>query len=197
MNLRKTSIVLVMLAYVFVGLLPAQAQLEKKLPFDSTVRTGTLENGLKYFIKKNDKPEARVELRLVVNAGSILEDDDQQGLAHFTEHMAFNGSESFKKNELVDYLQSVGVKFGAHLNAYTSFDETVYILPIPSDDEELLEKGLTILEDWSSHLLFDSEEIEKERGVVIEEWRLGQGAQMRMLQDYLPIIFKGSKYAER
>lgn len=174
-----------------------ELSLEKKIPFDSTVRTGTLKNGLKYFIKKNEKPEDRAELRLVVNAGSVLEDDDQRGLAHFTEHMAFNGSEHFAKNELVDYLQSVGVKFGAHLNAYTSFDETVYILPIPSDDDAIINQGLTILQDWGGNLLFETEEIEKERGVVIEEWRLGQGAQMRMVQEYLPIIFKGSKYAER
>lgn len=189
-----------LLVIVFFVALQTQAQelsLDDKIPFDSSVRTGTLKNGLKYFIKKNSKPEERVELRLVVNAGSVLEDDDQRGLAHFTEHMAFNGSQHFAKNELVDYLQSVGVKFGAHLNAYTSFDETVYILPIPSDDEEIMDKGLTILEDWGGRLLFESEEIEKERGVVIEEWRLGQGAQMRMIQDYLPIIFKGSKYAER
>ncbi|MEP1782545.1 MAG: insulinase family protein [Reichenbachiella sp.] len=171
--------------------------LQEKIPFDSSIRTGTLSNGLKYFIKKNIKPENRVELRLVVNAGSVLEDDDQRGLAHFTEHMAFNGSDHFAKNDLVDYLQSVGVKFGAHLNAYTSFDETVYILPIPSDDEQIVDKGLTILQDWGGGLLFDSEEIEKERGVVIEEWRLGQGAQMRMVQEYLPVIFKGSKYADR
>ncbi|WP_176214793.1 M16 family metallopeptidase [Reichenbachiella faecimaris] len=185
---------------VFVCSLQVSGQeltLEDKIPFDSSIRTGTLDNGLKYFIKKNIKPEDRVELRLVVNAGSVLEDDDQRGLAHFTEHMAFNGSEHFAKNELVDYLQSVGVKFGAHLNAYTSFDETVYILPIPSDDEEIIDKGLTILQDWGGNLLFEPEEIEKERGVVIEEWRLGQGAQMRMVQAYLPIIFKESKYAER
>lgn len=174
-----------------------ELSLEDKIPFDASIRKGTLKNGLKYFIKKNEKPEDRVELRLVVNAGSVLEDDDQRGLAHFTEHMAFNGSEHFAKNELVDYLQSVGVKFGAHLNAYTSFDETVYILPIPSDDEAIIDKGLTILQDWGGNLLFDTEEIEKERGVVIEEWRLGQGAQMRMVQEYLPVIFKGSKYADR
>lgn len=171
--------------------------LDEKIPFDASIRTGTLKNGLKYFIKKNQKPENRVELRLVVDAGSVLEDDDQRGLAHFTEHMAFNGSEHFAKNELVDYLQSVGVKFGAHLNAYTSFDETVYILPLPSDDEAIMDQGLTILQDWGGNLLFQADEIEKERGVVIEEWRLGQGAQMRMVQEYLPIIFKGSKYAER
>ncbi|MBU2888015.1 insulinase family protein [Gilvimarinus agarilyticus] len=188
---------LLLLSLLFNVPIWAQEEGEKLLPFEADIRTGELDNGLKYFIKKNSKPEDRVELRLVVNAGSVLEDDDQQGLAHVTEHMAFNGSAHFDKNELVSYLQSVGVKFGAHLNAYTSFDETVYILPIPSDDEEVLEQGLTILEDWAGGLSFDKDEIDKERGVVIEEWRLGQGAQTRMLQEYLPVIFKDSKYAER
>lgn len=198
MNLSKNHILLFLVLIVVSPVAIGQEYgLQEKIPFDSSIRTGTLSNGLRYFIKNNIKPEQRVELRLVVNAGSVQEDDDQRGLAHFTEHMAFNGSAHFAKNELVDYLQSVGVKFGAHLNAYTSFDETVYILPIPSDDEKILEQGLTILEDWGGNLLFDQEEIEKERGVVIEEWRLGQGAQMRMVQEYLPVIFKGSKYAER
>ncbi|MCV9388797.1 M16 family metallopeptidase [Reichenbachiella ulvae] len=188
---------LVALLLISVGLGWSQELSEKAIPFDSAITTGQLDNGLKYFIKKNAKPENRVELRLVVNAGSILEDEDQQGLAHFTEHMAFNGSKNFDKNELVSYLQSVGVKFGAHLNAYTSFDETVYILPIPSDDEEILDQGMTILEDWAGNILFDAEELDKERGVVIEEWRLGQGADTRMMEEYLPVILKGSKYAER
>lgn len=198
--MKKSARLIFAILIVWIGFSPGFSQdnnLDQQLPFSEDIRTGKLENGLTYFIKKNTKPEERVELRLVVNAGSVLEDDDQQGLAHFTEHMAFNGTEHFEKNELVNYLQSVGVKFGAHLNAYTSFDETVYILPIPSDDEEILEKGLTILEDWSGGLLFDESELNKERGVVIEEWRLGQGAQTRMLEDYLPVIFKGSQYAER
>ncbi|MCB4798983.1 M16 family metallopeptidase [Neotamlana laminarinivorans] len=167
------------------------------IPFNPEVKTGTLENGLTYYIKNNGKPENKVELRLVVKAGSILEDDDQQGLAHFMEHMNFNGTKNFKKNELVDYLQSIGVKFGAHLNAYTSFDETVYILPIPSDDPEKLEKGFQIIEDWAHNALLTPEEIDKERGVVLEEYRLGQGADERMMQNYLPKVLYGSKYAER
>ncbi|UXP32950.1 insulinase family protein [Reichenbachiella agarivorans] len=191
------GVLILIFTVVFTSFSWAQVEQDKLIPFDSTVRTGQLDNGLTYFIKQNALPADRVELRLVVNAGSILEDQDQLGLAHFTEHMAFNGSKHFDKNELVSYLQSVGVKFGAHLNAYTSFDETVYILPIPSDDEQILEKGLTILEDWAGNLSFDQAELDKERGVVIEEWRLGQGANARMLEEYLPVIFKGSKYAER
>ncbi len=167
------------------------------IPFNPEVKTGKLSNGLTYYIKNNGKPENKVELRLVVNAGSILEDDDQLGLAHFMEHMNFNGTKNFKKNELVDYLQSIGVKFGAHLNAYTSFDETVYILPIPSEDPEKLEKGFQILEDWAHNALLTNEEIDNERGVVLEEYRLGKGADERMMQKYLPKIMYGSKYAER
>ncbi len=120
-----------------------------KIPFDPNVKKGTLSNGLTYYIRKNSKPENKVDLRLVINAGSILENDDQKGLAHFMEHMNFNGTKSFPKNKLVDYLQSIGVKFGQHLNAYTSFDETVYFLPIPSDDPEKLENGFKIIEDWA------------------------------------------------
>ena len=140
------------------------------IPTDPNVKIGKLSNGLTYYIRNNGKPENKVELRLVVNAGSILEDEDQLGLAHFMEHMNFNGTKNFKKNELVDYLQSIGVKFGAHLNAYTSFDETVYILPIPSDDPEKLEKGFQIIEDWAHNALLTDEEIDNERGVVLEEY---------------------------
>lgn len=167
------------------------------IPVDPNIRMGQLDNGLKYFIKKNGKPEGRVELRLAVKAGSVDENDEQQGLAHFTEHMAFNGTQHFQKNELVNYLQSVGVKFGAHLNAYTGFDETVYMLHLPVKPDSIINKGLLVLEDWAHGMLFDSIEIEKERGVVIEEWRIGQGAEQRMLDQYLPVIFKGSKYAQR
>ncbi|VXB49022.1 Zinc protease [Flavobacterium sp. 9R] len=167
------------------------------IPFDPNVKTGKLDNGLTYYIKKNAKPEKKVDLRLVVNAGSILEDDDQQGLAHFMEHMCFNGTKRFPKNQLVDYLQSIGVKFGQHLNAYTSFDETVYFLPIPSDNPEKLEKGFQILEDWAFNTVLTPEEIDKERGVVLEEYRLGLGAQKRMMSRYLPKMMHNSKYASR
>ncbi|SFM58459.1 zinc protease [Flavobacterium succinicans] len=167
------------------------------IPFDPNVKTGKLDNGLTYYIKKNAKPEKKVDLRLVVNAGSILEDDDQQGLAHFMEHMCFNGTKRFPKNQLVDYLQSIGVKFGQHLNAYTSFDETVYFLPIPSDNPEKLEKGFQILEDWAFNTVLTPEEIDKERGVVLEEYRLGLGAQKRMMSRYLPKMMHNSKYANR
>ncbi|MBK8143251.1 MAG: insulinase family protein [Chitinophagaceae bacterium] len=177
--------------------LSAQINPEQPMPVDPKVKIGRLSNGLTYYIRQNKKPEQRVELRLVVNTGSVLEDDDQQGLAHFMEHMNFNGTKRFPKNELVSYLQSIGVEFGADLNAYTSFDETVYMLPVPTDKPGLVDKGLQILEDWAHNALLDSLEIEKERGVVIEEWRLSRGADERMMKQTLPVQYQGSKYAER
>jgi zinc protease len=178
--------------------LPASAQNQQTvLPTDPHVKIGKLENGFTYYIRENARPENKLELRLVINAGSILEDDDQQGLAHFTEHMAFNGSKNFEKNEMVSFLQTIGVEFGADLNAYTSFDETVYILPIPTEKKENVEKAFQILEDWASAISFDEVEINKERGVVLEEERLGKGAEERMFRVTYPKIFEGSKYANR
>src|SRR6185503_2142442 len=171
--------------------------LSTPLPTDPRVRIGTLPNGLRYYIRQNKKPEKRAELRLVVNAGSILENENQLGLAHFVEHMAFNGTTHFAKNDLIKYLQSIGVRFGADLNAYTGFDETVYILPVPTDTARLVEQAFTILEDWAHGQVFDSTEVTNERGVVREEWRLGKGAGDRMLHQWLPIALRGSKYADR
>jgi len=170
---------------------------DQVLPQDPDVITGTLKNGLRYYIRHNEKPQQRVEFRLVVNAGSILENDSQQGLAHFCEHMAFNGSKHFTKNQLVDFLEESGMRFGADLNAYTSFDETVYQFQIPADRQGLVDSAFFILEDWAHNLLFDHEEIDKERGVIHEEWRLGLGAQDRMQKKYFPILFRDSRYAER
>jgi zinc protease len=167
------------------------------LPTDPKVKVGKLPNGIKYYIRQNKKPEKRAELRLVVNAGAVLETDDQLGLAHFVEHTAFNGTTHFAKNDLVKYLQSIGVRFGADLNAYTGFDETVYILPVPTDTARLVEQAFTILEDWAHGQVFDSTEVANERGVVREEWRLGKGASDRMLHQWLPIALRGSKYADR
>jgi zinc protease len=196
MTLSK-KIFLSLLAALCYFYAAAQYKLTDPLPVDSKVKVGKLANGLTYYIRQNKKPENKVELRLVVNAGSILEDKDQQGLAHFTEHMAFNGSKHFKKNELVDFLQKMGVEFGADLNAYTGFDETVYILPIPLSDTTNLRKGLTVLQDWATGLSFDNGQIDDERGVVLEESRLGKGADDRMFRKIYPIQYAGSKYAER
>ena len=171
--------------------------LNSSVPVDPNVKIGKLPNGLTYYIKKNAKPEHRCELRLVVNAGSMMETDNQQGLAHLLEHMCFNGTQNFKKSELVDYLESIGTRFGADLNAYTSFDETVYMLQLPTDTEKIFLKGFQVLSDWAHLVLLESSEIDKERGVVIEEWRLGQGADERMRRKYFPVMFNGSRYADR
>ena len=171
--------------------------LSEPLPIGPQVTVGTLANGLTYYIQKNGRPEKRLELRLVVKAGSVLEDEDQQGLAHFTEHMAFNGSTHFKKHDLVSYLQSIGLKFGADLNAYTGFNETVYILPIPTDKPENIERGFLVLEDWAQGVSFNGADIDLERAIVLEELRLGKGAQDRMNKVLWPKIFSGSQYAKR
>lgn len=172
-------------------------ELKDKLPNDSKVIVGTLDNGMKYYIRENKIPENRAELTLAVKAGSVLEDEDQLGLAHFTEHMAFNGTTHFPKNELVNYLESLGMQFGPEVNAYTSFDETVYGIKVPTDSPEYIEKGLLVLFDWASELSLETEEIDAERGVIHEEWRMGQGAMDRMQQKYLRVIFHNSKYADR
>jgi len=190
------SLCLLACAVLQPGKKPA-ARPDQPLPVDPQVTVGTLENGLKYIIRVNHKPEQRAELRLAVNVGSVLEDEDQQGLAHLAEHMAFNGTEHFAKQELVDYLESIGMRFGPEINAYTSFDETVYMLKVPTDSVEVVEQGFQILEDWAFGISFEDEEIEKERGVVIEEWRLGRGAEARMRDKQFPVLFKNSRYAVR
>ncbi|MGH9310014.1 MAG: M16 family metallopeptidase [Vicinamibacterales bacterium] len=168
-----------------------------KLPFDSAVTTGTLPNGLKYYIRKNGRPENRVSLQLAVKAGSVDEENDQQGLAHFLEHMAFNGTKRFKPGELIAALESTGARLGPHVNAYTSFDETVYMFQLPTDKEGLVEKGIQALADFAAGMTLDPKEIEKERGVVIEEWRGGLGASSRLRDQQIPVLYFESKYAER
>jgi len=197
MTSTNKCLLTLLLAALFYAPVNSQYRLTDALPTDPAVKVGKLANGLTYYIRKNSKPEKKVELRLAVNAGAVLENDNQRGLAHFMEHMNFNGSTHFPKNELVDFLQKSGIKFGADLNAYTGFDETVYILPIPLEDPTLFDKGLTVLEDWAFNNLFDKNEIEKERGVVLEESRLSKGAGERMRRQYFPRLFNGSKYAER
>lgn len=181
--------------------LPAQSKPSispgDSLRLDPAVKVGRLKNGLTYYIRKNAKPEDRAELRLVVKAGSVLENPDQQGLAHFLEHMAFNGTKNFRKHELVEFLESIGMRFGADLNAYTSFDETVYMLQLPTGDPKILDKGFQILEDWAHNVSLEPEEIDKERGVVREEWRLRRGAEARMRDQQFPVLLHNSRYAER
>ena len=167
------------------------------LPSDTAVHTGRLANGLRYWIRHNSYPEHRLELRLIVRAGSILEDNDQRGLAHFIEHMGFNGTTHFAKNDLQKYLESIGVRYGADLNANTGFDETQYILPVPSDKPELVARAFDILQDWAMGNKFDPAEVAAERGVVVGEWRSGLGARSRILNQEIPVIFQGSRYAVR
>jgi zinc protease len=175
----------------------AAAPVDEVLPIDARVTVGRLPNGLTYYVLPHGRPAKRAQLWLAVNAGSVLEDDDQRGLAHFVEHMAFNGTERFAKQALIDTLETMGMAFGPDVNAYTSFDETVYMLQVPTDDRAQVDTGLDILREWATALRLEPAEIEKERGVVLEEWRLGRGAEMRVLDKQYPIIFQGSRYGER
>ena len=187
-----------LLLFIFATLSSNYAQgLTDNLPIDPQVKIGKLNNGLTYYTRQNKEPKNRLEFRLVINAGSICETDDQQGLAHLLEHMCFNGTKHFKKSALVDFIEASGVKFGAHLNASTSFDQTIYMLQMPSNRYSLIDSALLVLEDWAHNVVLEGDEIDKERGVVKEEWRLGLGAQDRMMKQYIPVILKGSRYAQR
>ncbi|MCY3655493.1 MAG: insulinase family protein [Chloroflexi bacterium] len=176
---------------------PTAADAEPPLPFDPAVVRGTLSNGMTYYIRHNEEPRDRAQLSLVVKAGSVLEEEDERGLAHFAEHMAFNGTERFAKQEIVNYIESIGSTFGPDLNAYTSFDETVYFLEIPTDDPEILETTFQILSDWAYAISFEPEEVDLERLVVLEEWRLSQGFGSRFQTILSPLLFGSSRYAER
>src|SRR3954464_7283704 len=186
---------------VTMALLPLAAQqavpLQEQIPFDAAVRTGTLPNGLKYYVRKNARPANRVLLRLAVETGSLDEEDDQQGLAHFVEHMAFNGSRHFKPGELISTFESTGARLGPHVNAYTGFDQTVFMFTLPTDRESIVTKGVQALSDFAGGLSLDPAEIDKERGVVIEEWRGGLGASSRLRDQQIPVLYYKSKYAER
>ena len=171
--------------------------LTQPVPVDPAITAGRLPNGIRYFIRRNTRPEQRAELRLVVNVGSIVEEPDQQGLAHFVEHMAFNGTKNFPKLAIVSFMESIGMRFGPSVNAFTSFDETVYMLQIPTDKPDVIEKSFQILEDWAHNVTFDPVEIDKERGVVMEEWRGRRGASARLQDQQFPVLLKGSRYAER
>src|SRR4030095_10273769 len=169
-----TSVILLAGLAGFQAHLAGAQALTDRMPVDPQITIGKLPNGIRYYILANKKPEKRAELRLVVKAGSILEDDDQQGLAHLVEHMAFNGTKNFPKNEVVTFLESLGMRFGADVNAYTSFDETGYMTTVPPDQPEMMDRALQILEDWAHNLSFESAEIEKERGGVMGESGMGR-----------------------
>lgn len=173
------------------------ADLSDPLPIDGRVRSGHLANGLSWYVEPNARPADRAELRLVVKAGSVLESDDQRGVAHFLEHMAFNGTEHFEGTDLISFFEAAGMRFGSHLNAYTTFDETVYVLQVPTDDAEAFDTGFLVMRDWLDGITFDPQECDAERGVVLEEWRLSQGLQQRMQDASLPLVMGGSRYLDR
>jgi len=197
MNFKYPRLIIIsVLFFVLTALLSARAQSDV-IVNDPEVRAGVLPNGLHYYVQSNPKPADRAELRLVIRAGSVLEDEDQRGLAHFLEHMLFNGTESYPANELIDILESFGMDFGPDINAYTSFDQTVFQLTVSTDDEEQFLLGLNVLEEWAFKASLTEEEFEKERGVVLEEWRGGRGADARMMDKEFPLLLSGSRYAER
>ena len=174
-----------------------KSDLNAQVPLDKKIRYGKLENGFTYYVRNNKKPENMIQFRLVSNAGSIMERDDQQGLAHFCEHMAFNGIKGYPHNTMIQKLQEHGVEFGRDINAYTSFDQTVYYVNMPADDPEMVKMGIEILDGWAGNILFDQKEIESERGVIHEEWRGGVGHGDRLRKKTWPIMLKGSLYADR
>ncbi len=173
------------------------ARLDDAVPVDPLITVGRLPNGLRYYIRENRLPQARAELRLAVNAGSVLEDEDQRGLAHLVEHMSFNGTQHFPGLDVGSFMQSLGMRFGAHVNANTSFDETVYTLQIPTGNAAVVDRSMLVLEDFAHNVTFDSTEIDKERGVVLEEWRQGLGAGQRIQNAQFPVLLRGSRYADR
>ncbi len=170
---------------------------DEKVPVDPAITIGRLPNGLRYYVRRNRRPANRAELRLVVNAGSVLEEDDQLGLAHVVEHMAFNGTRHFAGREITAFMESLGMQFGPSLNAFTSYDDTTFLLKVPTERAETLERAFLIMEDWAHGLTFDPKEVEKERGVIIEEWRQGRGASARLQEALFPVILEGSRYASR
>ncbi len=193
----KAIVAIVCFTQTFIIAQPTNINVNQKLPQDTNVKIGKLPCGLTYYIRSNHKPEKRAIFYLAVNAGSVLETEDQVGLAHFTEHLGFNGTKQFPANSLVDELEKKGIVFGREINAYTSFDETVYHVTLPTDDSVLFNMGLKILDGWAFGMLMTSTEIDKERGVIIEEWRTRGGAGERMQKITLPIELKGSQYVNR
>lgn len=197
MKTIKSFLVLVAAFLLFTGA-NAQTDLTKPAPIDPDIRIGKLNNGLTYFIRKNKEPEKRASFYIIQNVGAILENDDQNGLAHFLEHMAFNGTQHFPGKGIISGLEKHGVAFGSNINAYTGFDETVYNLTnVPVDVPKLVDTCLLILNDWSHFLSLTDKEIDLERGVIGEEWRTSKNASRRMIFEVIPVILKGSKYAER
>ena len=190
--MKKLFILLLMLPFMAV-----QAQQLPEVPNDPEVRIGKLENGLTYYIRHNNLPENQACFYIAQRVGSVQEEESQRGLAHFLEHMAFNGTTSFPGNNMINYLESIGINFGGELNAYTGADETVYNIDAVPVTPGHIDSCLLILHDWSNSLLLEDAEIDKERGVIHEEWRLRSSAMMRMLERNLETIYPNSRYGRR
>jgi len=195
----KTSIIKsVILSLLFVGSVSLMAQQAPEVPIDPKVRYGKLDNGLTYYIRANKLPKERAEFYIAQNVGAILENDDQNGLAHFLEHMCFNGTKNFPGKGVINYFEKIGVKFGSNINAYTSLDETVYNLSdVPTTRETIIDTALLVLHDWSGFVSLLDDEIDAERGVIREEWRTGAGAERRMWKESNILKYPGSQYAKR
>src|SRR5215471_5762132 len=175
----------------------ARYTLAENMPVDPDATVGTLPNGLKYYVRGNAKPPKRAELRLVVRAGSVLEDDDQRGLAHYVEHMLFEGTEHFPRQSIIDFLGSLGLSLGADANAATSYDDTQYTLRVPTDVPGALDRALLVMEDWAHAASFDQSGIDHERGIVLSEWRMNLGAGERTADRVRRVQLEGSRYADR
>ncbi|MDL2313286.1 insulinase family protein, partial [Bacteroidales bacterium OttesenSCG-928-B11] len=195
--MRKLFVGILSVCFMLCGFVLSAQDLSAPINPDPNVKIGKLENGMTYYLRANKKPENRIEFQLAVNAGSMQENEDQLGLAHFTEHMGFNGIPGYPGNELVSELQNIGVSFGGDLNAYTSFDETIYMVQMPADDQKYIDMGLNILYGWACGMLMDNQEIDDERGVITEEYRMGLGASDRMRKEWFPVVFANSRYADR
>lgn len=193
---KRFSLIVAFLATSMFGF--SQINWNTPVPLDKSVKFGKLDNGLTYYIRKNTEPKQRAEFYIVQNVGAILEEDSQNGLAHFLEHMSFNGTKNFPGKGIINYFETVGVKFGYNINAFTSLDETVYNLSdVPTTREGIVDSAILVLHDWSHYLSLLPEEIDAERGVIREEWRTGRNAERRMYKQVMPVIYKDSKYATR
>lgn len=195
--MKHILITLVAISFSFCAFAQDSYNLSDEVTFDPNFKIGKLDNGLTYYIRQNVKPEKRAEFFLVVNAGAILEEADQNGIAHFCEHMAFNGTKNFKKHDIINYLRSIGMKFGPEINAFTSHDVTNYMLQkVPVEVSQNIDTALLILHDWAAFVSLENEEIDNERGVIREEWRSGRDADTRMSKVYQKVLYKDSKYAD-
>lgn len=193
----KSGLLLASMFFALITSAQEQQQLQP-LPIDPAVRYGVLDNGLTYYIRHNETPQNRAEFHIAQKVGSILENEDQRGLAHFLEHMAFNGTEHFPGKAMLNYLEKNGIKFGTDINAYTGFDETVYrISNVPTNNEGLLDSCMLVLHDWACAISLEDKEIDEERGVIHEEWRTRSDANWRIWEATVPVMFEGSQYANR